>query len=266
MNVPGASATRPSRVLPLMVLLAALCTSAAADEQVLQLPNLVPLRPYNVQIGLEDHASPAEDDAPRAIRFSISTVNRGAYALELAGDPEPDTVLGSGSGERAAHQCVWWVSRVCTTRQPVGTFRWHEEHRHWHFEDYASYELRRVQAGLPDMSPGGLVGPGQKASFCLLDSWRESEPPGHDPLAPVGVYATCTNNVEGISPGWADEYGYLLSGQQIPIPPGGLSDGTYAVIVRVNPEGRILESDLGDNTAWTIIQISSHGTVLRVLS
>src|SRR5687767_15684261 len=53
---------------------------------------------------------------------------------------------------------MWTTDRVCQERVQVGTFVFHETHTHYHFESYASYELRQLKAdGQPDMSPDGLV-------------------------------------------------------------------------------------------------------------
>lgn len=230
-----------------------------ARSEVVQVPNLVPHPPYEVHVNWADDAESFDPGEPRAIRFSISTANRGAYALELSGDPSTHWV-GTGPAERDARQCVWWVSRVCTHRTAAGQFVWHDAHSHWHFEDYAVYELRLLGSdGLPIMSGPPAV-PGYKASFCLLDGWQEGEPPpGHDPLAQVGLYKTCNELIQGISPGWADEYGWNLAGQQLQIPPGGIQSGLYALVVTVNPEGIIRETNYDDNVAFTVVQISDQG-------
>lgn len=230
--------------------------TTAADE-VRQLPNLRPLAPYDIHVYWADEATSFEEGQPRAIRFSVSSTNLGAYALEMHSDPAGAPWLGVGPTDRAARQCIWWISRVCIKDRDVGRFIWHDAHSHWHFEDYAAYELRYLQNGLPDMTTGGLVRPGAKASFCLMDTWKaEEEPAGHDPLASVGMYRSCDEHIQGISPSWADEYGSQLAGQQIPL--AGVPDGDYALMVRINPLGAILETSLDDNTSYTRIRVSGE--------
>lgn len=234
--------------------IAAMTAPAAAADEVLQLPNLKPLAPYDIHVYWADEATSFQEGQPRAIRFSVSSVNVGAYALEMHGEFAGAPWLGVGATDRAARQCIWWVSRVCVKDREVGRFIWHDAHAHWHFEDYAVYELRRLQNGLPDMTPGGLVRPGVKASFCLMDIWKaEEESAGHDPLASIGTYRRCDDHIQGISPSWADEYGFQLAGQQVPL--AGISDGDYALMVRINPLGAILETSLDDNTSYTPIRV-----------
>lgn len=266
LSLAGEVRRSPVRAVALLGLggLFALLMPSSADGDVLQAPNLTPLAPYQIGVGYADEAESFEPGQPRAIRFSISSVNQGGYSLELFGDPNTLTWAGLGPMERDASQCVWWISRVCTHRAPVGKFVWHDAHEHWHFENYARYELRRLRNGVPDMTPGGLVLPGQKASFCLLDFWQaDTTPSGHDPLASAQVYRTCTDYVQGISPGWADEYYWGLAGQQIPIPSGGIASGDYALMVTVNPDHQLYETSFTDNAAYTVVRISNGGETLK---
>jgi hypothetical protein len=148
----------------------------------------------------------------------------------------------------------------------VGQFVWDPEHGHWHFGNYAKYELRTLRPdGTPDLTAQGLVAPGQKVSFCVLDTSQASKnPPGYDPLRSAPLYTTCSNYLQGISPGWADEYTAALAGQQILLDETTVADGTYALVVTINPDGRILESDRSDNQAFITIAISAGATKARV--
>ncbi|HEX9774924.1 MAG TPA: lysyl oxidase family protein [Actinomycetota bacterium] len=239
-------------------------TSAVADE-VQQLPNLVALRPAFVQIGELDEPSESPPGTV-ALRFTTTSANMGAYALEVHGSPVEEQ-NEAGEAIRAAEQCIWWVSRVCTQTTPVGHFVWHEAHAHWHLMRYALYELRTLTAeGEPDMTPAGLVVPGQKVSFCLMDyETMDEQPPGYDPLKRYGIYQFCSEYVQGISPGWADEYGYHLYGQQIPIDPSQVPDGSYALVVTINPHDDILETSKDDNRAFVRIALSESATTVQTL-
>lgn len=217
----------------------------AKNSDPTQLPNLVPLPPYEVQI------APADDGLSTALRFTAATANRGAYALDLL-------AVRTGAQTADAHQCTEWAThRVCLTRENVGEFIWREEHNHYHFEDFALYELRRLDdEGGVDMSEEGLVAGGEKASFCLIDYERDG--PASHPLyqQPYAVYwYACLTNVgyQGISPGWRDAYGAYLPGQQIVI--DGVEPGTYALVQTADPDDRLLESDETDNVAFQEVQI-----------
>jgi hypothetical protein len=233
-QLPADSPTFPTRTA-----LRQTCERALFD----QLPNLVPLKPTDIHVGT------ADDGSGDALRFTVSTANRGKYALDLTGIPNagyPDTT--------DAYQCVMWVTdRVCQERRAVGTFRFHDVHTHYHFEDYASYELRRIVNGEPDMSPAGLVAPGVKASFCLID--YDPDQPSDNPVyqQPHPLYLTCTGSfgvgVQGISPGWKDTYSAGLAGQQIELE--GVPRGqTYALVITADPTNRLWEMNETDNVAW----------------
>ncbi|MGH2740039.1 MAG: lysyl oxidase family protein [Actinomycetota bacterium] len=218
------------------------------------LPNLVPIAPRDIGMG------PTDEGDGRAIRFTSSTANLGDFSLELAGIPDTE------SPESAAMQCITWpADRVCGSYQKVGTFVYHEAHAHYHFEDFALYELRKLRKGKPDMRREGLVAPSTKASFCLIDSSPAG--PSRGPLydVPYPLYASClagTPNggfagVQGISAGWMDTYASGLPGQQIPI--AGVPSGRYAIVVTTDPENRLFESNEDDNIAFTRVAILKGG-------
>ena len=58
---------------------------------------------------------------------------------------------------------------------------------------------------------------------------------------------------QGISVGWADVYDRALGDQWIPLT--GVPDGFYWMELRVDPRGRIEESNEGNNTTWVKVRI-----------
>jgi hypothetical protein len=218
-----------------------------------ELPNLVPLAPYDIRVA-------SSDDGGLALRLSVSTANRGSYSLDLSAIPSTNVPQTSD-----AYQCVVWVTeRKCEERRPVGTFVYHAAHNHYHFDDFALYELRGLdENGQPDMSPEGLVSPGVKASFCLLDYERDGPAPSY--AYRYAYYRTCSSSsgtwIQGLSPGWRDTYRSTLAGQQIPI--DGVPDGDYAVVVTADPKNRLWESSDADNVS--LARISLAGGSVSVL-
>lgn len=238
------------RVLTASVVVAVLTMSGAraADPQI---PNLRPHPATKVRIGTSDERPPQ-----RALRFSTSTLNDSAYALDLLGATPRD------AEHTRVEQCVGFVGRACTDRRDVGNFVFHAAHGHWHFEDYAVYELRALDAeGNVDTSDAGLVAGGQKVSFCLIDvdPPAQRKPLTEDPFDSTGFYHGCTGAYQGISPRWADTYEYSLPGQQILL--DGVADGRYAIVITVNPTRTLLESDYADNTSVQTIEIRGGSAV-----
>lgn len=220
-----------------------------------QLPNLVALAPFDLQIAPADAG-----DGSLAIRFATGAANRGEHALELSGQP-------SGPSDAIAHQCVAWLQpRVCAQRQEVGSFGWHPDHGHFHFEDFARYDLRKLRRnGKPDLRKRGLVATSGKISYCIIDYEPDDSDRSLLYSQPYPLYYSCAAGigVQGISPGWKDIYVEETPGQQIPLK--GIPDGFYALIVTFDPADRLLETDETDNIALAKIELTSGGGALHVL-
>lgn len=228
---------------------------AGADIE--QLPNLSPQPPVDIAVSHADDALP--DSSSRALRFTTVVENLGAHALEIRSIPKPEEL---NSFTRSVEQCVRWVSRVCALTAPAGTFVHHAQHDHWHFENYATYDLlpakEEVNGYVPDFG-AQPVAPGVKASFCLLDSERARPAPENleGQVNEAYFYRTCTEYMQGISSGWADEYSSLVWGQQIVI--DDVSPGVYALVISSNPIRLIHEDRYNDNVAWAVIELTTCG-------
>lgn len=227
----------------------------AADAE---LPDLQPQKPpyvdlaftYAPTLGVFYFGEPQE---PRLLRFTTVATNVGPRPVDLIGVPSEDPLSLVG------HQCVRWTGPVCSDREAVGALRWHGEHRHWHFNDFAVYELRRLTpSGDVDRSPEGLIGDSTKASFCLEDTERAT-----DEASPVPAYRGCSGVVQGISPDWSDVYLATTPGQQIVL--DGVTDGRYGLVVRVDPLNRLIERDEQNNDAWAVIEIANNVTTARLV-
>lgn len=242
---------RVTFVAAIVVFSSALVPHAGAADP--QLPNLTPLKPYDIQLSYADEF---DFDKPNAaLRFSVASHNAGDYPLELLGAPP------EGMTRTVANECVQWASRVCTARQAAGSFDFHPDHGHWHLDGFAEYELRKLnKRGQPDMSARGLVGTSGKVSFCMMDSAAVGESDPTDPLHTTGFYLTCTGVFQGISPDWADIYDYSLGGQQIVVE--SVPDGDYALIVKVNSERQLLETTYEDNVSMAKVRLDTPAMCL----
>jgi hypothetical protein len=114
-----------------------------------------------------------------------------------------------------------------------GLFEFASCHQHYHFRNYAKYEL---------IEPGtGKVWRAAKRGFCMLDTdpnpaWL-SDAPGAPYYRSCGSTTSAGN--QGISAGWTDTYRFFLGGQyfvldggdhQAPVPPG-----EYIIRITANP-------------------------------
>jgi hypothetical protein len=221
------------------------------------LPNLVPdvgtvaLVPTFVL----DEPSQTFVYGPPELWFDTWIQNLGSAALQLVFDGIEDPQTAT------AAQCVSWrAPHVCREQVPVGGFSWHDEHKHFHFNEFANYQIRKLRRnGAVDYRPRGLVVESDKVSFCLVDSTS-----ARDDAFPAPYYTShCTPTVEGISPGWADIYDSGLDGQQLPM--AGLTDGRYALVITTDYANRIHETDDTDNVVEVILEVSGGMTQVAVV-
>jgi hypothetical protein len=148
----------------------------------------------------------------------------------------------------------WYEDHLCREQQRVGGFEWHDEHSHFHYKDFASYELRRFRKnGTVDFTDNGLISISDKVSFCLMDST-----PSEDDAFFLPFYLACTNAQQGISPGWADIYTSDLEGQSLRL--GNLADGRYALVVTQDYANTIFETDNTNNRIVATVELADMGS------
>jgi hypothetical protein len=139
--------------------------------------------------------------------------------------------------------------------QGVGTllYQTHAPHRHWHFQQFESYELRRA-------SDHALVGRDRKSGFCLIDRYgRSSRRVPHAGLprfvTNCGAGQRDLRRVEqGSSPGYVDRYPAFFHGQDVDIT--RVPAGTYVLVHRANPTRRVRESSYANNTASLRLRVT----------
>ena len=179
--------------------------------------------------------------------FDTRAQNLGDVPVQLTVDeietPETSTVS----------QCVSWRlsdAHLCRETEVVGGFTWHDAHRHFHYEDFAAYQLRRLAPdGRPDYSDAGLLRVSEKVSFCLIDS-QQVRPDAR----PTPFYESCLPAVQGITPGWTDIYTSDLEGQNFSFE--GLSNGKYALIIDMDYGNTLRETNDDDNYIEVTIEVS----------
>ncbi|MGH7389544.1 MAG: lysyl oxidase family protein [Candidatus Rokuibacteriota bacterium] len=230
------------RSLAFCGMIVGLLASATSAQQAAELrPNLQPFPAFDLRL-VQDFAT-----GGRQLRFSTLSWNRGAGPLELvAGE--------TGSQGQNVYQRVF-LSDGSHQDYFAGTFVWHPAHNHFHFGDYALYHLEPVNA------PGGSPKSGSKTTFCIMDTTAVDTRLAGAPRQ--AVYATCGSSIQGMSVGWGDTYSYVLEGQSIGIT--GNPSGDYCLTIQIDPKGKILESDDGDNIASSLLHIDVERSTVTVL-
>jgi hypothetical protein len=194
----------------------------------------------------------------RLLRFTNRIPNRHSGVLEArptaGGDCDGD---GNANNNRLAYQRVFrdangdgvFIRGTDTSYRSVsaGCMVFHPAHNHWHFNDFAKYELKSE-------STRQVVRASTKVGFCMIDSARLYPTVPGSPSSPFYNYCGQTTPM-GISIGWADIYTWDLSGQHIDVT--GLASGYYCLISTADPANRLLESDNSDNAGRIRLQLTS---------
>jgi hypothetical protein len=131
---------------------------------------------------------------------------------------------------------------------PTGTLEFDHRtgHNHWHFTDFATYQLLDANQQLAVRSG--------KEAFCLAPTdpidllvrsaeWRPSS---------TGLATACGGESalairEALPVGWGDTYIQSLPGQSFDIT--DLPNGTYYIEVVANPENKLFEASTSNNTS-----------------
>lgn len=194
----------------------------------------------------------------RRLRVTIASVNVGVGPVELKARKKDCDGDGSFDNDRTAFQHVYrdadgdgvYRRSIDTTfaTVKVGCFRFDERHQHWHFKNYARYELARL-------SDGQVVAAHEKVGFCLLDT--DQPYPGIPGSPTGGFYRSCQpDKPQGLSAGWSDVYDSNLPGQFVDVT--NVPDGDYCFSSTENPAGRLVESEVGDNTATQALRLAGE--------
>ncbi|VXB23362.1 lysyl oxidase family protein [Nocardioides sp. AX2bis] len=143
-------------------------------------------------------------------------------------------------------------------------FYWHaENHRHWHFEDFARYQL--LDADKQVVRDSG------KVSFCLANTdavdytvaGADWHPENTDLSTACGNRRSLSVR-EVLSAGSGDTYAQYRAGQAF----GrikSLEDGTYYVRVSANPNGALVESDTTNNQVDRRVTLDTRKDGRRVV-
>lgn len=208
----------------------------------LHLPDLETLPPYDLRYVVNNATG------YRQVRFSNAVWNKGAGDLELFGEMD-DT-----------GHTISVVQQISTTfglplDVPIGEFLFHNQHDHWHWEGFSTYEVWSVhQNGSLD----SLQATAGKVSYCVRDNVPATQFfTQMDSLPGTPRYRTFTScfwEHQGLSVGWVDIYQESLAGQYVDI--SHLADGSYALVSIADPGNRIIEVDETNNTAIVYFNIS----------
>jgi hypothetical protein len=182
------------------------------------------------------------------LRFAANVWNAGPSPLVVDGFRQPGEPLMD------AYQIFYDAGGNQVGSAPTGTLAYDTRrgHEHWHFTDFARYRILDA-----DRRPVVLSG---KEAFCLAPTddidlrvpganWR----PGQTGLSTACGGETALSIREVLDVGWGDTYAQFIPGQAFNIT--DLPNGRYFVEVTANPDGRLFETDMSNNTALRRIRL-----------
>jgi hypothetical protein len=218
----------------------------AADAELL--PDLYPWEPLGLVLATSD----VEGTPHFRLGFTTQGNNIGDGPLIIRGSRPADVPT------MTAEQIVARADGSTAAYPGVGTMQYtisaDNGHMHWHLLRFMVYELRRVA----DYS---LASPDQKTGFCLADrvALKGSTLPN---IPPAAVYTggcgwkqpELLALEEGISVGYGDPYAALLEGQSVDLT--GLPDDYYYLIIRMNADGKLRETNLKNNASSLQLRIT----------
>jgi len=125
------------------------------------------------------------------------------------------------------------------------------DHGHWHVQDVARYQLRRL-------SDSVRVRARVKRGFCFYDSSVHRASLAGVPSKPAYPRSACGPKhalrlATGVSVGWRDDYYWRIPGQQMDITT--LPNGRYRLLVRADPQNWFRESNERNNVTWVDLEI-----------
>jgi hypothetical protein len=229
---PAASSSSRARPLPRLPRI-----TAATQVPRAALPNLVALPAWSMQ---------TESQGGRDyLDFAANVWNAGRGVLSVEG------YRSSGTDVMDAFQFFYRDGRA-VGYVPTGTLEFDRRpgHEHWHFTDFARYELVSTE--------GTEAVRSQKEAFCIAPTDAiDLRVPGADYFPGNGDLRTaCGDSTalwirETLPSAWGDTYYQFVPGQSFDIT--NLQNGTYYVHVIANPDRRLLERTLVDNESTRLV-------------
>lgn len=191
------------------------------------LPDLISLPAWGITISHE--TSPDTD----MLHFGATIWVSGNGPLDIEGFRD------NGSPTMPAYQYFWSNGHI-VGRVPAGTMGFDSQpgHNHWHFQQFAEYQLLNADKRLVVRSA--------KVGFCitptdpvdLLEGGAVWQPPSTGLSGQCGV-PTALWVTEYLPVGWGDTYPGTVTGNSFDIT--NLPNGTYFIEVVANPSGVIHE-------------------------
>jgi hypothetical protein len=211
-------------------------------------PDLRSLPAWGISLEQGTNEQTGEPDGKWYVNFGATVWNAGTSPLLVDGFRQTGTDLMD------AYQYFFDAKGNQVGSVPAGTMEWdnREGHKHWHFTDFAQYNLLAADKQLAVRSG--------KEAFCLANTdavdytipnakWR----PDNTDLSTSCGGNTAVAVREVLDIGNGDTYGQYRPGQSFEVT--DLPNGTYYIEVKANPVNKLAETSTSNNTSLREIQL-----------
>jgi len=211
----------------------------------------------DVTPGVPKHLAIHNQQQQEWLRFTNVWANLGPGTLEfqpLFPDPNADEGTTQDSFQNLyddegnfgiPNQNIW--------SEVVSQFTYHETHNHWHIADVGEFSIRVVdENNLPGEIALGATS--IKVGFCITNVFKYN---GDESPTSQRIYWDCEVGLQGIQPGWVDQYHQSVEGNEINIT--DLPNGTYFLVHKWNPADSFVDADASNNESWMKFDLVDDG-------
>ena len=208
--------------------------------------------------GIPKHLNIHNQQQMEWLRFTNTWNNIGAGALEF--EPIfPDPNADEGTTQDAFQNLYDEEGNFGMPTEKIWTdvvsqFEFHAAHNHWHIGNIGEFSIRVDDNGSPGTIAQDVNGDdiaSVKVGFCIADVYKYN---GDNSPTSQRIYWDCEVGLQGIQPGWADQYHQSVEGNEINIT--DLPNGTYFLVHKWNPAGSFVDADDSNDESWMKFELS----------
>jgi hypothetical protein len=205
----------------------------------------------DLQVAVPQHLQLTKEDKEYVLRLSNGIANTGEGVWQMV----PVIPADKNNPQKANQQFLDSNGNIVATCPTESSSVYHPAHKHFHISDVAEFSVRT------DSPKGDVIGSSLKVTSCLIDWIRlDGNSPNNE-----RVYSSCDSGVQGISPGWVDQYHMSLEGQAVLVTKAvdkskTNPETTYYLVSEANPKGFFTEKSSNNNAAWVQFKIKSDET------
>jgi hypothetical protein len=210
----------------------------------------------DVTPGIPKHLQIHNQQQKEFLRFTNVWANLGPGTLEfqpLFPDPDADEGTTQDSFQNLYDdEGNFGLPEHNVWSDTVSQFIFHDAHNHWHIDNVGEFSVRVDNNGVP-----GEIAPGAssiKVGFCITNVYKYN---GDESPTSQRIYWDCEVGLQGIQPGWVDQYHQSVEGNEINI--SKVPNGTYFLVHKWNPADAFVDGNDTNDESWMKFELVDDG-------